>query len=51
VISFFAKKARGSFARFIVEKRPSKSEDLFNFNGLGYQFSEITNKNEIIFNR
>ena len=51
VISFFAKKARGSFARFIVEKRPSKVEDLFNFNGLGYQFSEITNKNEIIFNR
>jgi cytoplasmic iron level regulating protein YaaA (DUF328/UPF0246 family) len=51
VISFFAKKARGSFARFIVEKRPNKIEDLFNFNGLGYQFSEITNKNEIIFNR
>ena len=51
VISFFAKKARGSFARFIVEKRPSKAEDLFNFDGLGYEFSEITTKNEIIFNR
>ena len=51
VISFFAKKARGSFARFIVEQRPNKIEDLFNFNGLGYQFSEITTNNEVIFNR
>ena len=51
VISFFAKKARGSFARFIVEKRPSKTEDLFNFDGLGYQFSEITSNKEVIFNR
>ena len=51
VISFFAKKARGSFARFIIEDKPNKIEDLTSFSGLGYQFSEINSKNEIIFTR
>ena len=51
VISFFAKKARGSFARFVMTEKPNKIDELLNFNGLGYQFSEITSKNEIIFTR
>jgi len=51
VISFFAKKARGSFARYVVKEKPKKIDELLNFNGLGYQFSEITSKNEIVFSR
>ena len=51
VISFFAKKARGSFARFVMTEKPNKIDELLNFNGLGYQFSEITSKNEIVFTR
>ena len=51
VISFFAKKARGSFARFVIEEKPKKIDELLNFNGLGYQFTEITTSNEIIFSR
>ena len=51
VISFFAKKARGSFARYVIKEKPKKIDELLKFNGLGYQFSEITSKNEIIFNR
>ena len=51
VISFFAKKARGSFARFVIEEKPKKIDELLNFNGLGYQFTEITSNNEIIFSR
>ena len=51
VISFFAKKARGSFARFVMTEKPKKIDDLISFNGLGYQFSEINSKNEIIFSR
>ena len=51
VISFFAKKARGSFARFVIEEKPKKIDELLNFNGLGYQFTEITSSNEIIFSR
>ena len=51
VISFFAKKARGSFARFLMTEKPNKIDELLNFNGLGYQFSEITSKNEIVFTR
>ena len=51
VISFFAKKARGSFARFVIQEKPKKIDELLNFNGLGYQFTEITSSNEIIFSR
>ena len=51
VISFFAKKARGSFARFVIQEKPKKIDELLNFNGLGYQFTEITSNNEIIFSR
>ena len=51
VISFFAKKARGSFARFVIKEKPKKIDELLNFNGLGYQFTEITSNNEIIFSR
>ena len=51
VISFFAKKARGSFARFIIKEKPKKIDELLGFNGLGYQFTEISSNNEIIFSR
>ena len=51
IISFFDKKARGSFARFVMTEKPNKIDELLNFNGLGYQFSEITSKNEIVFTR
>jgi len=51
VISFFAKKARGAFARFVMTEKPKKIDDLFNFNALGYQFSERNSKNEIIYTR
>ena len=51
VISFFAKKARGAFARFVMTEKPKKIDDLLNFNGLGYQFSEKNSKNEIIYTR
>ena len=51
VISFFAKKARGAFASFVMTEKPKKIDDLLNFNGLGYQFSEKNSKNEIIYTR
>ena len=51
VISFFAKKARGAFARFVMTEKPKKIDDLLNFNALGYQFSEKNSKNEIIYTR
>ena len=39
MISFFAKKARGAMARFIIEERLNFAEDLKSFNGNGYYFS------------
>ena len=40
VISFYAKKARGMMARYIIQNKPKKGEDLFNFCSDGYIFSE-----------
>jgi len=40
VISFFAKKARGAMARYLVENKATGVEDLYDFNGLGYKFNK-----------
>ena len=40
IISFFAKKARGSMARFIVQNKIKKVEDLNAFNLDGYSYSK-----------
>ena len=36
-------------ARFVMTEKPKKIDDLISFNGLGYQFSEMNSKNEIVF--
>lgn len=52
VISFFAKKARGMMARFVLENRIEKIEDLRAFDTEGYYFEGIDEKKkEIIFLR
>ena len=40
VVSFFAKKARGQMARFVVTRRVVHPEKLKKFDGAGYSFSE-----------
>ena len=39
IISFFAKKARGMMARFIIKNRLMKPQQLAEFNFGGYQYS------------
>ncbi|QBG46906.1 peroxide stress protein YaaA [Verrucomicrobia bacterium S94] len=39
IISFFAKKARGAMARFIIENRVTSPEELLKFNESGYAFN------------
>ncbi|MGV6828642.1 MAG: peroxide stress protein YaaA [Flavobacteriales bacterium] len=53
IISFFAKKARGSMTRFIIDKDCKSLEDLKEFNYLNYGFSEefTKNPNEPVFIR
>ena len=53
IISFFAKKARGSMVRFIVDSEAKTAEDLKAFDYDGYRFSqeESTKKNELVFTR
>jgi uncharacterized protein len=52
VISFFAKKARGMMARYIIENRVSEVSQLRNFTTAGYQFSaELSKGNDIVFTR
>ena len=40
IISFYAKKARGAMARFILENKIERSEELIDFNLDGYKFSK-----------
>ncbi|NQY05063.1 MAG: peroxide stress protein YaaA [Flavobacteriaceae bacterium] len=54
VISFFAKKARGSMARYVLDTNAQTLEDLKGFNYDGYAFSEEYSnleKNELVFVR
>ena len=52
IISFFAKKARGLMARYIIEKRISKKEDLKNFNLDNYIYEKnLSSEKELVFLR
>ena len=46
VLSFFAKKARGTMASFIVQNRINKPDDLKAFNEDGYMFNESFSSEE-----
>lgn len=52
IISFFAKKARGLMARYIIQNRLSEAAQLQHFDLAGYQFSaEQSSANELVFLR
>ena len=52
VISFYAKKARGLMARYIIENQLNKIDDLKSFNIDGYYFdAESSLKGELVFKR
>jgi len=52
IISFFAKKARGLMARFIIQNQLTDVEQLKNFNLAGYEFnSDLTQGNDWVFTR
>ena len=52
VISFYAKKARGLMARYIIENQLKKVEQLKDFNSEGYYFdAESSLANELVFKR
>jgi cytoplasmic iron level regulating protein YaaA (DUF328/UPF0246 family) len=40
IISFFAKRARGALARYLITERAKTPEALKDFNGLGYRYSK-----------
>lgn len=52
IISFFAKKARGLMARYIIQQRITEASQLKSFDLAGYQFSsEQSSANELVFLR
>ena len=52
VISFYAKKARGLMARFIIENKLEKAQDLKAFNRDGYYFdADNSTESELVFKR
>ena len=51
-ISFFAKKARGNMASYVIKNRINHPDKLKNFNGLGYAFdSSRSNEDSFVFIR
>jgi len=52
VISFFAKRARGMLAKYIIKNRTETIEELKGFNESGYEFqSELSNNKELVYIR
>ena len=52
IISFFAKKARGMMARYIVENKVTTVESLKDFDSDGYAFNKsMSNEAELVFTR
>lgn len=52
IISFYAKKARGLMARFILEKQPQNVDDLKGFASAGYKYdNSLSSDAEIVFTR
>ncbi|MDO4580171.1 MAG: peroxide stress protein YaaA [Acinetobacter sp.] len=52
VISFYAKKARGLMARYIIENKIERAKDLKGFNSDGYYFdADSSLKGELVFKR
>ena len=46
IISFFAKKARGAMAAFVIKNKIRNTSDLKDFNGLGYSFDNSRSEKE-----
>ena len=40
IISFFAKKARGAMARYLIQQRASTSNEVLDFDALGYRYDK-----------
>ncbi len=52
IISFYAKKARGLMARYLVKNRITQPEQLLNFDAEGYAFcAELSTENKLVFRR
>ena len=52
VVSFHAKRARGLMARFAIEQRVSKPEDLKKFNSEGYAYiASLSTDDKLVFRR
>ena len=51
-VSFSAKKARGLMARYMIDQRAEKADDLKNFDVEGYRYNEeLSSQHEWIFTR
>jgi len=52
MISFYAKKARGLMARYIIQNQLTDIEQLKNFGLAGYQYNDdLTQGNNLVFTR
>ena len=48
IISFFAKKARGAMAAFVIKNKIRNTNDLKDFNSFGYVFDDSRSEKELL---
>jgi cytoplasmic iron level regulating protein YaaA (DUF328/UPF0246 family) len=52
IVSFYAKKARGAMARFVMQNKLTDFEDLKNFSSGGYCYqAELSDTDNLVFTR
>jgi cytoplasmic iron level regulating protein YaaA (DUF328/UPF0246 family) len=52
IVSFFAKRARGLMARYAIEHKLTKAEQLKDFDSEGYAFdAKVSNESRLVFRR
>jgi hypothetical protein len=52
IVSFFAKRARGLMARYAIEHKLNKAEQLKDFDSEGYAFdAKVSNESRLVFRR
>ena len=52
IISFYAKKARGMMAAYLIKNRVERVEDIQGFQEAGYSFNrELSDNNNLVFTR
>ena len=49
IVSFYAKKARGAMARFVIQNKVTTTEELMSFDAYGYTYQHDLSDEKILY--